>query len=146
MLDLYYFLSVKKRSCRNATISVYSQAKRVLGVGNKPSYLHHSIMGRRPWLPTNQNSGIAPYNDSLTEKSLSHPEKSVLSKGLNLVRISEKPTNFQIARRLKCLCGVQLKAFFHDKEDDSNTSNKNTSKHFRFKSLNGLLQRASSHL
>lgn len=47
----------------------YSQAKRVLGVGNKPSYLHHSIMGRRPWLPANQNSGIAPYNDLLTEKS-----------------------------------------------------------------------------
>ena len=69
VLDLYYFLSVKKRSRRNATISFYSQANRVLGVGNKPSYLHHSIMGRRPWLPANQNSGIAPYNDLLTEKS-----------------------------------------------------------------------------
>ena len=44
------------------------------------------------WKP--QNRSYLPIN-----LPLSHPEKSVLSKGLNFVRISEKPTNFQIARR-----------------------------------------------
>ena len=56
---------------------------------------------------------------------LSEAEKSVLSKGLNFVPISKKLDEFSVKQDVeKFLRRVQLKAFFHDKEDDSNTSDK----------------------
>ena len=58
---------------------------------------------------------------------LSDSEKSVLSKGLNFVPISKKTDEFSVKQDVeKFLRRVQLKAFFHDKEDDSNVSNKDT--------------------
>ena len=55
---------------------------------------------------------------------LSDSEKSVLSKGLNFVPISQKTDEFSVKQDVeKFLRRVQLKAFFHDKEDDSNISN-----------------------
>ena len=58
---------------------------------------------------------------------LSDSEKSVLSKGLNFVPISKKLDEFSVKQDVeKFLRRVQLKAFFHDKEDDSNTSDKDT--------------------
>ena len=54
-------------------------------------------------------------------------EKSVLSRSLKFVPISKKADEFSVKQDLeKFLRRVQLKAFFHDKEDDSNTSNKDT--------------------
>ena len=56
---------------------------------------------------------------------LSDAEKSVLCKGLNFVPISKKLDEFSVKQDVeKFLRRVQLKAFFHDKEDDSNTSDK----------------------
>ena len=56
---------------------------------------------------------------------LSDSEKSVLSKGLNFVPITKRTNEFTIKQDVeKFLRRVQLKAFFHDKEDDSDTSNK----------------------
>ena len=50
---------------------------------------------------------------------------SVLSKGLNFVPISKNLDEFSDKQDVeKFLRRVQLKAFFHDKEDDSNTSDK----------------------
>ena len=44
-----------------------------------------------------------------------------------LVPISQKTDEFSVKQDVeKFLRRVQLKAFFHDKEDDSNTSNKDT--------------------
>ena len=58
---------------------------------------------------------------------LSDSEKSVLSKGLNFVPISKKTDEFSVKQDVeKFPRRVQLKASFHDKEDDSNTSNKDT--------------------
>ena len=58
---------------------------------------------------------------------LSNSEKSVLSKGLNFVPISKKLDEFSVKQDVeKFLRRIQLKAFFHDKEDDSNTSDKDT--------------------
>ena len=58
---------------------------------------------------------------------LSNSEKSVLSKGLNFVPISKKVDEFSVKQDVeKFLRHVQLKAIFHDKEDDSNTSDKDT--------------------
>ena len=58
---------------------------------------------------------------------LSDSEISVLSKGLNFVSISKKLDEFSVKRDVeKFLRRVELKAFFHDKEDDSNTSDKDT--------------------
>ena len=52
-------------------------------------------------------------------------EKSVLSKGLNFVPITKRTNEFSIKQDVeKFLRRVQLKAFFNDKEDDSDTSNK----------------------
>ena len=60
---------------------------------------------------------------------LSTSEKSVLSKGLNFVPISKKLDEFSVKQDVeKFLHHIQLKAFFHDKEDDSNTSDKDTFK------------------
>ena len=51
-------------------------------------------------------------------------EKSVLSRGLKFVPISKKADEFSVKQDLeKFLRCVELKAFFHDKENDSNTSN-----------------------
>ena len=56
---------------------------------------------------------------------LTHSEKSVLSKGLNFVPITKRTNEFSIKQDVeKFLLRLQLKAFFHDKEDDSDTSNK----------------------
>ena len=58
---------------------------------------------------------------------LSDSEKSVLSKGLNFVPISQKTDEFSVKQDVeKFLRRVQLKAFFHDKKDDSNISNEDT--------------------
>ena len=59
---------------------------------------------------------------------LSDSEKSVLSKGLNFVPIPKKKTDEFLVKQdvEKFLRRVQLKAFFHDKEDDSNVSNEDT--------------------
>ena len=60
---------------------------------------------------------------------LSDSEKSVLSKGFNFVPISKKLDEFSVKQDVeKFLRGVQPKAFFHDKEDGSNTSDKDTFK------------------
>ena len=56
---------------------------------------------------------------------LSDSEKSDLSKGLNFVPKSKKPTNFQLSKTLKnSFAAFNWKPF--NKEDDSNTSNKDT--------------------
>ena len=48
-----------------------------------------------------------------------------LSKSLNFVPITKRTNEFSIMQDVeKFLRRVQLKAFFHDKEDDSDTSNK----------------------
>ena len=58
---------------------------------------------------------------------LSDSEKSVLSKGLHFVSIRKTTDEFSVKQDLeKFLRRVQLKAFFHDKEDDSNISNNDT--------------------
>ena len=45
--------------------------------------------------------------------------------GLNFVPITKRTNEFSIKQDVeKFLRRVQLKAFFHDKEDDSDTSNK----------------------
>ena len=80
---------------------------------------------------------------------LSDSEKSVLSKGLNFVPISQKTDEFSVKQDVeKFLRRVQLKAFFHDKEDDSNTSNKDTfetlqtrKSKFQFSSLDFFLKK-----
>ena len=51
----------------------------------------------------------------------------VLSKGLNFVPISKKTDEFSAKQDVKkFLRRVQLKAFFHEKEDNSNISNEDT--------------------
>ena len=58
---------------------------------------------------------------------LSDSEKSVLSKGLDFVPISKKLDEFSVKQNVEFfLRRVQLKAICHDKEDDSNTSDKDT--------------------
>ena len=50
---------------------------------------------------------------------------ALLSKGLNFVPISKKLDEFSVKQDVeKFIRHVQLKAFLHDKEDDSNTSDK----------------------
>ena len=56
---------------------------------------------------------------------LSNSEKSILSKGLNFVPISKHLNEFSVKQDVeKFLCCIQLKAFFHDKDDDSNNLDK----------------------
>jgi len=56
---------------------------------------------------------------------LSDSDRSVLSKGLNFAPISKKLDEFSAKQGVeKFLSRVQLKPFFYDKEDDSNTSEK----------------------
>ena len=56
---------------------------------------------------------------------LSDTEKSVLSKGLKFVPMSKKLDDFSIEQDVeKFLCHMKLNVFFHDKEGNSNTSNK----------------------
>ena len=58
---------------------------------------------------------------------LTNSEKYVFSKGLNLVPTSKNLDEFSVKQGVeKFLHRVQLKAFFHDEEDDSNTSDKDT--------------------
>ena len=78
---------------------------------------------------------------------LSDSEKSVLSKGLNFVPKSKKPTNFQLSKTLKnSFAAFSWKPFFMTKRMILTPRTKILSKHSRFESLNGLPQRASSHL
>ena len=59
---------------------------------------------------------------------LTDSEKSVLSKGLNFVPITKRTNEFSIKQDVEKFFGrVQLKAFFHDKEDDSDISKKDLS-------------------
>ena len=56
---------------------------------------------------------------------LSDSEKSLLSKGLNFVPKSKKPTNFRLSKTLKnSFAAFNWKPF--NQEDDSNISNKDT--------------------
>ena len=56
---------------------------------------------------------------------LSDPEKSVLSKGLNIVPIAKRTDEFAVKQDVeKFLRRIQLKAFFQNKEDTSRTSEK----------------------
>ena len=74
-------------------------------------------------------------------------KKSILSKGLNFVPISKKTDQFSVKRDVeKFLRRVRLKAFFTIKRMILTFRTKILSKQFRFESLNGLPQRASSHL
>jgi len=60
---------------------------------------------------------------------LSDSEKSVLSKGWDFVPLSKNLEEFSVKQDVeKFLHRIQLKAFFHDKEDDSITSDKDTFK------------------
>ena len=68
-----------------------------------------------------QNTVVTiPENLPLTDS-----EKSVLSKGLNFVPIAKRTDEFSVKQDVeKFLRRIQLKAFFHDKEDNSNASDK----------------------
>ena len=56
---------------------------------------------------------------------LSDSERSVLSKGLNFVPVAKRIDEFSVKQDVeKFLRRVQLKAFCHDKENNSNTSEK----------------------
>ena len=78
---------------------------------------------------------------------LSDSEKSVLSKGLNFVPKSKKPTNFQLSKTLKnSFAAFNWKPFFMTKRMILTSRTKILSKHFRFESLNAFPKRASSHL
>ena len=63
---------------------------------------------------------------TITEnRSLSNSEKAVISKGLNFVSISKKSDEFTTRQDVeKFLRRVQLKAFFHNKEDKSDSTAK----------------------
>ena len=70
----------------------------------------------------NQNHHTIPGN-----LLLSNAEKSVLRKGLNFVPISKKSDEFTTTQDIeKFLRRVQLKAFFHNKEDKSENTEKDT--------------------
>jgi len=74
-------------------------------------------------------SHSSPENLNSRKCFTSDSEKSVLSNGLNFVPISKTTDEFSVKQDIeKFLRHVQLKAYFHDKEDDSNTSNNNTFK------------------
>ena len=76
----------------------------------------------------------------------SNAEKSVLSKGLNFVPISKKSDEFTTTQDVeKFLRRVQLKAFFHNKEDKSDNTEKDAFETLTAKNSNGLRQRANSH-
>ena len=63
-----------------------------------------------------QNTVVIPENLPLTDS-----EKSVLSRGLNFVPIAKSTDEFSVMQDVeKFLRRIQLKAFFHDKEDNSN--------------------------
>ena len=73
---------------------------------------------------------------------LTDSDKSVLSKGLNFDPIAKRTNEFSIKQDVeKFLRRVQLKAFFHDKEDDSTLQTKIFLKHFQYANQNGLPQR-----
>ena len=56
---------------------------------------------------------------------LTDSEKSVLSRGLNFVPIAKSSDEFLVKQDVeKFLRRIQLKAFFHDKQDNSNASDK----------------------
>ena len=82
-----------------------------------------------------QNTVVTiPENLPLTDS-----EKSVLSKGLNFVPIAKRTDEFPVKQDVeKFLRRIQLKAFFHDKEDNSNASDKDI-----FETLHVLPQRAN---
>ena len=75
-----------------------------------------------------KSCGVCPGTFKMSGSSAIQPlltQKPVLSKGLNFVPITKRTNEFSIKQDVeKFLRRVQLKAFFHDKEDDSDTSNK----------------------
>ena len=76
---------------------------------------------------------------------LSNAEKSVLSKGLNFVPISKKSDEFTTRQDVeKFFRRVQLKVFFHNKEDKSDNTEKDAFETLTAKNQNGLRQRANS--
>ena len=68
-----------------------------------------------------QNTVVTiPENIPLTDS-----QKSVLSRGLNFVPIAKSTDEFSVKQDVeKFLRRIQLEAFFHDKEDNSNASDK----------------------
>ena len=78
--------------------------------------------------PITCDSSLESLNSAVTipeNYPLSDAEKSFLSKGLNCVPISKNLDEFSVKQDVeKFLRLVQLKAFFGDKKDDSNTSDK----------------------
>ena len=113
-------------------ILVQSTRTRIQEANSKLFHHLHQIKAHK----LEQLSGPSNTCDSSTESlntvitipenfPLSDEEKSGLSKGLNFVPISKKLGEFWVKQDVeKFLRRVQLKAFFHDKEDDSNTSDK----------------------
>ena len=81
-----------------------------------------------PRATTNDNSSLYNQNTVVTipeNLPLSDPERSVLSKGLNFIPISKRIDEFSVKQDAeKFLRRVQLKAFFHDKVDNPETTTK----------------------
>ena len=80
--------------------------------------------------PKTTNSQLLQNNNTVVsipaDFPLSDSEKSVLSKGLNFVPIAKRTDEFAVKQDVeKFIRRVQLKAFFHNKEDISRTSEKN---------------------
>ena len=89
---------------------------------NKLENLTNSPKNRREPLENQNHHTVVTIPENLP---LSNAEKSVLSKGLNFVPISKKSDEFTTRQDVeKFLCRVQLKAFFHNKEDKSDKTEK----------------------
>ena len=133
-------LHVKILHCRSELSKIFPVAlvksirAKIQDACSKIFYHLHQIKAQK----LDQLIGHQKNSDSLPESlktairipenlPLSDSEKSVLSKSLNFVPISEKSTNFQSSKTLKnSLPAFKWKSFFHDKEDNSNTLNKDT--------------------
>ena len=78
--------------------------------------------------PITSDSSLESLNTGVTipeNLPLSDAEKSVLSKGLKFVPMSKELDEFSIKQDVeKFLYHVKLNVFFHDKKDNSNTSDK----------------------
>ena len=141
------------RRCRTS-IFVFNSYQEKYNRGNSKLFKHlHQIKAHK----LDQLIGPQIINDSSPENLktvvtipenllLSDSEKSVLSKGLNFVPISKKPTNFQLSKTMIPSPRSVESLFFMTKRMILSPRTKILSKHSRFESLNGLPQRASSHL
>ena len=87
-----------------------------------------------------QNTVVTiPENLPLTDS-----EKSVLSRGLNFVPIAKSTDEFSVKQDVeKFPRRIQLKAFFHEKEDNSYASDKDIFETLHVRNQNGLPQRAN---